>query len=284
MPSQLQNKPRVLHRLLRVLIADDSSIARTTVKKGVSSQRDQAYLETIVCSDGDEAFKILHSKPIDLAFFDINMPGMNGPELVASLRDTPSKNCMTIAMSSHLDDTAEQVLRKYGAYHFIQKPFSYQDVADIFTTFIIITRTYPILLVDDSNTMRRLARRVLEKCRFSFDIHEAHDAESAVKTLLEVRPELVLTDFQMPNIDGIELAGAIRRASEDIGIYMMSTNYTSHLERSAAFIGINGFLKKPFVPDDVDTIMHRYLGLDDPAFGKNRAMFSFLERNQKGAA
>lgn len=269
--------------MLRVLIADDSSIARTTVKKGITSERDQAYLETILCANGAEALEILRSKQIDLAFVDINMPGMNGPDLVAALRDTPSKDCMTVAMSSHLDDTSEQALRKYGAYHFVQKPFSYRDIADIFNTFIIITRTYPLLLVDDSNTMRRLARKVLEKCRFSFEIHEAHDAESAVKTLLEVRPDLVLTDFHMPNIDGLELAGAIRRASEDIGIYMMSTNYTSHLERSAAFVGINGFLKKPFVPDDVDTIMHRYLGLDDPAFGKNRAMFSFLER-QKSVA
>nr|WP_319392010.1 response regulator [uncultured Cohaesibacter sp.] len=269
---------QVLHKLTRVLIADDSSLAREVMKTGIRSQYDIRYLEITIAKDGKEAFTTLMTKEIDLAFMDINMPSMGAKELVSALQGTPSKNCMVVAVSSNLDDKSEKVLAKYQAYHFMQKPFRAQEIADVYLTYLAITRTYSVLIVDDSATMRKLARKVFEKSRFSFDIRDAGSAEEAIYKMREQPPQIVITDFNMPNIDGLELAGAIRNASDKIAIYMMSTNNTSYLERSAAFVGVTGFLGKPFFPADVESIMHNLLGLDTPKFGKTRNMFSFLDR------
>ncbi|WP_316859453.1 response regulator [uncultured Cohaesibacter sp.] len=265
--------------MFRVLIADDSALFRGIVHKGIQVHRDKRYLDINFASDGAEALKILNQKEIDIAFIDINMPHLSGPQLVAELPETRSKNCLVVAISGNMDVKSEAVLQEYGAYHFMQKPFRAQDAADVFMTYIVMTETYPILVVDDSATMRKITRKVLEKSRFSFEIFEADSARNALKSILERRPDLVLTDFHMPDVDGLELAGSIRSVTNRIGIYMMSTSDTDHLERSAAFVGITGFLKKPFSAADIDSIMHSRLGLDTPKFGKTRAMFSFLERD-----
>ncbi|SNY92186.1 Two-component response regulator, PleD family, consists of two REC domains and a diguanylate cyclase (GGDEF) domain [Cohaesibacter sp. ES.047] len=269
---------KTVHRLLRILVADDSSVTRNLVRRGINLHSEKAYFELQLASDGASAFEILRNTSIDLAFIDINMPGLTGPELITAMRGTQSESCLTIAMSTDLDQTSERVFAEYGAYHFIQKPFNSAEIAEIFRTFLVMVRTYSILIVDDSNTMRRLARKVFEKSRFSFDISEAGGVEEAIQVIIAKKPQIIITDYHMPGNDGLQLAGAVRNVSDKIAIYMMSTNDTSFLERSAAFVGVNGFLKKPFGPQDVDCIMHKYLGLDTPKFGKTRNMFSFLQR------
>ncbi len=271
----------MLHKMIRILVADDSSVAREVIKSGIAVHRKTRYFEVDSVDNGRAALSVLKSKPIDIAFIDINMPGMNGPEIVASLHDTQSTNCLAVAVSSNMDQRSENVFKQFGVYHFLKKPFRQEDVAEIVSAYITMTMTYRVLIVDDSATMRKMARRILEGSRFDFEITEADCAQSALRALAAGKFKLVLTDYHMPGGDGIELAGAIRDLSSKIGIYMMSTNDTTYLERSAAFVGISGFLKKPFTPEDIDTIMHQHLDLDAPKFGKVRDMFSFLERERK---
>nr|WP_321444737.1 response regulator [uncultured Cohaesibacter sp.] len=267
-----------IHKLFNILIADDSFVSRDTTRKGINTYCDYAYFDLDIVSDGEAALEILKNKRVDLAFVDINMPGLTGPQIISAMKDTKSADCLMVAMSSDLDQTSERIFEEYRAYHFVQKPFKSDDIAEVFRTYLIMTRTYPILIVDDSKTMRRLARKVLERSRFSFDISEAGGVEEALRGMIAKRPQIVLTDFHMPGNDGLQLAGSIRSVSDKIAIYMMSTTDTGYLERSAAFVGVNGFLKKPFGPDDMDCVMHEYLKLDAPSFGKTRSMFSFLKR------
>lgn len=274
----------MIHKMIRALVADDNSVARDVVKSGISVHSTKRYIEIDAVANGADALALLQKKPIDIAFIDINMPGLEGPDVVSAMRGSKSEHCLTIAMSTSMNQKAEAVLRAYGAYHFLQKPFTPDQVAEIFETYMMMTTAYPILVVDDSATMRKLTRKVLENSRFAFDIGEADSAETALRVIAGGKYRLVLTDFNMPGADGLELAGAIRDLSSKIDVYMMSTNDTTYLERSAAFIGIAGFLKKPFGPSDIDTIMHKYLGLDDPSFGKVRDMFSFLARDNRSQA
>lgn len=274
----------MLHKMIRALVADDSAVAREVVKDGIKLLGSKRYFDVSIAENGQQALDILQNKPVDIAFVDVNMPGASGPEVVAAMQQTQSKGCMSVAMSSSLNARVESVLKEFRAYHFLQKPFRSEDVAEIISSYIIMNETYPILVVDDSATMRKLTRRILENSRFDFEISEAESAEEALKAVKTGKFRLVLTDFNMPGADGLELAGSIRDLSSKIGIYMMSTNDTTYLERSAAFIGINGFLKKPFTACDIDALMHKLLGLDEPRFGKVRDIFSFMERERQRAA
>ncbi|WP_428641199.1 response regulator [Roseibium sp.] len=267
--------------MIRILVADDSGVAREVVNDGINVHRCKRYIEIENVDNGRAALEVLQKKQIDLAFIDVNMPGLDGPEVVKAMSGTKSRDCLAVVTSSQLDNEMAASLRRFGAYHFLKKPFRQDEVSEIVSTYMKMTTTYPILIVDDSATMRKLTRKVLESSRFDFEISEADGAQAALRALSSGRFKLVLTDFHMPGCDGIELAGSIRSLSSKIGIYMMSTNDTTYLERSAAFVGISGFLKKPFNADDIDTIMHQFLELEAPKFGKERDMFSFLSREKK---
>ncbi|WP_157140001.1 response regulator [Roseibium aggregatum] len=271
----------MLHKMIRILVADDSGVAREVINSGIAVHRSKRYIEIDNVDNGRAAVEVLKKKQINMAFIDINMPGLNGPEVIAAMGETKSTGCLTVAISSDLDDRNANTLKKFGAYHFLKKPFNQAEVSEIVSTYMTMTMTYPILIVDDSGTMRKLTRKVLEASRFDFEISEADSAPAALRALASGKFRIVLTDFHMPDVDGIELAGSIRDLSSKIGIYMMSTNDTTYLERSAAFVGINGFLKKPFTAQDIDTLMHKFLELDTPKFGKVRDMFSFMERERK---
>ena len=274
----------MLHKMIRALVADDSSVAREVVRDGIRLLGSKRYFDVSVVADGQEALSVLQNKPVDIAFVDVNMPGLSGPEVVGAMKQTQSKGCLTIAMSSSLNERVESVLKEFGAYHFLQKPFRAENVAEIISSYITMNETYPVLIVDDSATMRKLTRKILEASRFDFEISEADSAETALRAIKTGNFRMVITDFNMPGADGLELAGSIRELSSKIAIYMMSTNDTTYLERSAAFIGINGFLKKPFNAGDIDALMHKLLGLDDPRFGKVRDVFSFMERERQKVA
>ena len=269
--------------MIRILVADDSGVAREVINSGIAVHRSKRYIEIDNVDNGRAAVEVLKKKQIDMAFIDINMPGLNGPEVIAAMGETKSTGCLTVAISSDLDDRNANTLKKFGAYQFLKKPFNQAEVSEIVSTYMTMTTTYPILIVDDSGTMRKLTRKVLEASRFDFEISEADSAAAALRALASGKFRMVLTDFHMPDTDGIELAGAIRDLSSKIGIYMMSTNDTTYLERSAAFVGISGFLKKPFTAQDIDTLMHQFLELDTPKFGKVRDMFSFMERERKAS-
>ncbi|MEP3431272.1 MAG: response regulator [Roseibium sp.] len=271
----------MLHKMIRVLVAEENATARDVVKSGIAVLREKRYIEIDAVSNGYEALQALKMKAYDIAFIDLGLSGHNGQQVFAAIKDTKSFNCLTVAMSNSMDTDDGAVLKQTGAYHYLKKPFRHDDVTDIVATSFLMTSPCPILIVDDSATMRKITRSILENSRFEFEIAEADCAKAALRMLAGGKFKIVLTDFHMPGGDGLELAGAIRDMSSRIGVYMMSTNDTSYLERSAAFIGIAGFLKKPFTSEDIDAVMHEHLELSRPEFGKNLKMFSFESQEKR---
>jgi CheY-like chemotaxis protein len=179
-----------------------------------------------------------------------------------------------------MNDSQRDLFQSRHAYHFLKKPFDKKEAANIIRSHVIMDREYSILVVDDSGTQRKIARRILEASRFKFDIREAENATDAFHQIVLKAPHIILTDFHMPGVDGIEFAGRIREITNKIKIYMMSTDKALYVERSAAFIGTAGFLQKPFTPDDIDALMHKYTNIPIPSFGKRRSTFSFLKKDE----
>lgn len=267
-----------LHKAMCVLVADDSRIARDVVVDGIKQVQKHRYIEVLVANNGAEALEYLRKRKVDLAFVDIHMPELDGVRLIQEVSGTLSENCLLVAMSTDVRDETENVLRKLGVYHFLPKPFTKEDVSGLIWTYVTISTEYPVLVVDDSATMRNITRKILDSSRFHFDVVEAGSGQEALEIMLTRKFPIVITDYNMPDMDGLELAGAIKGRSSKVHVYMMSTNDETFVERSAAFIGVAGYLHKPFTAEDIDMMMHRALELDDPKFGKKADLFSFISR------
>lgn len=105
-----------------------------------------------------------------------------------------------------------------------------------------------ILFVDDSPTVRNLAKSILQG-EDKYEIYTAQDGEKALKMVEKVKLDLIITDINMPNMDGIELIAAIRHnASENsnIPILVVTTEGGSDTKNKGKVAGASGWITKPF--------------------------------------
>jgi CheY-like chemotaxis protein len=100
-----------------------------------------------------------------------------------------------------------------------------------------------ILLIEDNENLRRALHRLLEDAGAD-DITEACDGEEAMSRMPDVRPDLIVTDFQMPQMDGIRFTRAIRAAGIDTPIIMISAMNDPIVTKLALDAGVNKFLCK----------------------------------------
>lgn len=107
-----------------------------------------------------------------------------------------------------------------------------------------------ILIVDDSPTMRRIVSNSLRDAGYS-DFVEAEDGQHALDILSEVPIDLVLTDWNMPNMNGLELTNAIRGHAtlSEVPILMVTTRGVKDDVIAAMQAGANNYIIKPFTPD-----------------------------------
>ena len=109
-----------------------------------------------------------------------------------------------------------------------------------------------ILIVDDFATMRRILRNVLKQIGLT-SIKEADDGKSALKELKKKKFDLVLCDWNMPEMSGIELLKAIRADDElkDIPFVMVTAESQRDNILEAVKAGANNYIVKPFTADTI---------------------------------
>ena len=107
-----------------------------------------------------------------------------------------------------------------------------------------------ILLVDDAAFMRKVIKDALSKAGYS-DLHEAVDGADAVEKYNSLKPDLVLMDITMPNMDGLEALKAIRAADGNANVVMCSAMGQETMVIDAIRSGAKDFIVKPFKPDRV---------------------------------
>ncbi len=109
-----------------------------------------------------------------------------------------------------------------------------------------------VLIVDDSNTMRKIVARSLRQAGIDFDsILEAGDGKEALDVLHANQVDVVLSDINMPNMTGLEFLKAKSEddAIKDIPVVMISTETGADIIDEAKSYGAKGAIKKPFTPE-----------------------------------
>ncbi|MDH2917215.1 MAG: response regulator [Gallionella sp.] len=113
-------------------------------------------------------------------------------------------------------------------------------------------RTVPlIMVVDDSLTVRKITTRLLE--RAGYLVVTAKDGVDALEQLMEISPDLMLLDIEMPRMDGFELAKRLRQDSKTKALpIIMITSRTADKHRNFAMeLGVNEYLGKPFQEEEL---------------------------------
>jgi two-component system, chemotaxis family, chemotaxis protein CheY len=121
---------------------------------------------------------------------------------------------------------------------------------------------YNVLIVDDSPAMRRFVRRVLELTGIELGkCLEANNGQEALDLLRLESVDIVLTDINMPLMDGEELLRALKSDSalQAIPVLVLSTDRSESRVKQMLELGAGGYVGKPFLPGDLGGEMTKLL-------------------------
>ncbi|RMC31331.1 response regulator [Paracoccus alkanivorans] len=120
--------------------------------------------------------------------------------------------------------------------------------------------TTRILAVDDSPTIRALVAKALRPA--GFDVSLASDGVEGVEALPQVDPDLIITDINMPRMDGFGLIESVRanEAYSEVPILVLTTESGADLKARARAAGATGWIVKPFEDARLLAVIDRVLG------------------------
>ena len=203
----------------------------------------------------------------DAVIMDIRMPDMNGLEAARAIRSSGHVNAQSvpiIAMTANAYD--EDVRRSFaaGMDAHLSKPINPEE---LFRTLAQLTVSDDasgdardkILIVDDSDVSRAVLRAALDS---EFDIFEAKDGIAALE-ILDDEPGVcaVITDVQMPGMDGVTLIERIRERSEHDRMAILANTQFGDADQGEKLlrVGADDFIYKPTTSSVVTTRLHNVL-------------------------
>lgn len=118
-----------------------------------------------------------------------------------------------------------------------------------------------ILIVDDSKAMRMIVKRTLRQAGYGDHvIEEAEDGKEAYDAIQKSPPDLLLTDWNMPNMSGIELLETLKKTGPAVKAGFVTTEGTPEMRKRASDAGAIFLITKPFTPENFKEAL-------DPVFG-----------------
>ena len=230
-----------------LIVEDNKALSKLIAKK----------METHLHFDVDVAHSLAEAKAFIkkednyfIALLDLNLPDAPDGEVVDFMI---GKKVPSIVLTGSIDtETRDKILKK-DVIDYVYKG-NMDDVNYIFTLIERLhkNRDIKVLVVDDSMVTRAQIKGFLKQQMFKVMV-AAHGEEALV--FLEDNPDikLVLTDFNMPVIDGIELTKEIRKlqTKNELSIIAMTSSTAEHISAKFLKIGANDFIHKPFTKEEI---------------------------------
>lgn len=121
---------------------------------------------------------------------------------------------------------------------------------------------YRVLVVDDSSSIRAIIKKIIKVSGFDVaEFLDACDGREALSIMAANRVDLVLTDINMPNMNGLELITRIKENDHlaSIPVVVVSTEGSEKKMAEAMALGAVGYVKKPFVPEEIKQTLNNIL-------------------------
>jgi len=117
-----------------------------------------------------------------------------------------------------------------------------------------------ILIADDSRAMRLVIGHMLRQAGFQgHQIVEATDGEHALGVVAQEKPDLILSDWNMPNKTGIEFLQSLRQEGIDTVFGFVTTEVSQEMRTLASESGASFLIGKPFTPEDFQRALEKYI-------------------------
>ncbi len=233
---------------VRIIVAEDSNVFTSMIS---TRMRELFGIDVEICRTFEDlqAANELSDEPVTLAISNINLPGAENGEALEYLIDL---NIPVIVFTGTFQEQTREKLLSKDIVDYILKDniFAVEMLAESVYRFLTNHRHH-VLIVDDSPTARALLSSRLK--RYNFRVSTAESGAKALE-ILKASPDigLVVTDYNMPDIDGFELTRRIRgaRGSHELRIIGVSSSTNRLLSARFLKVGGNDFMLRPFIDEE----------------------------------
>lgn len=232
----------------RIVVAEDSNVFTSMIGQKFKESFD---INIEICRSFEElqlAFDY-GERPITLAISNINLPGAENGEALEYLAGLSIP--IIVFTGTFHEKTREGILARDIVDYVIKDSILAIDMLAESVCRFLTNHRHHVLIVDDSPTARALLRGRLE--RFNFKVSAAESGKEAL-SILKVTPDigLVVTDYNMPDIDGFELTRRLRsvRGSHELRIIGVSSSENRFLSARFLKAGGNDFMLRPYVDEE----------------------------------
>jgi len=232
----------------KILIVEDNKALSKLIAKKISQNTN---FEVDVAHSLKEAQVLIgKGSRYFLALLDLNLPDAPDGEVVDYIL---SKLIPSIVLTANVDiKTRENILKK-DVIDYVYKG-NMDDVNYIFTLIQRLSknREYKVMVVDDSITMRNEIKRMLSAQMYKV-FSAAHGEEALVYLKDNPDIKLILTDYNMPVIDGFEFTKQVREeySKVELSIIGITANTDEMISSKFLKIGANDFINKPFTKEEL---------------------------------
>jgi two-component system chemotaxis response regulator CheY len=126
--------------------------------------------------------------------------------------------------------------------------------------------SFNVLIVDDSKSVRSVIKKIIAISGFQVgNCYEAVNGKQALEILSKEWVDIILSDLNMPEMNGLEMLAAIKadRDLQEIPVIIISTEGSDEKIKSVLEMGAKQFIKKPFSPEYVRKVLYEVIGMED---------------------
>jgi len=193
-----------------VLVVDDDPIIRRLLQETLTL----AGFRVVSTGNGAEVVAMAQQHAPALILLDVLMPGMDGWNVLRSLKQQPELAKIPVVILSNISDKVFAF--SLGAADYLQKPINVEVLVPVVQYWVRRGESNTILIVEENNDLRAHLARQMEAANWK--VAQASNGAEALATLRHNRPSMVVLDWSMPELDGLQFMRQMKSVSAGIGI------------------------------------------------------------------
>ncbi|MBE7472532.1 MAG: hypothetical protein DPW09_07115 [Anaerolineae bacterium] len=221
-----------------VLVIDDDPVVRDLMQRFLVKEGFRVQL----AANGEIGLHLAKELRPAAITLDVMMPGMDGWAVLTALKADPDLADIPVVMLTMVDE--KNLGYALGASDYLTKPIERNRLLTVLNKYRCHQPECPVLLVEDDPLTREMMRRILEK--EGWQVVEAGNGRVALEKVAECRPEVILLDLMMPEMDGFQFLAQLRQEFQglNIPVVVVTAMNLSELERQQLNGSVTQILQK----------------------------------------
>ena len=272
-----ESKPEVSEESPLILLVDDSRLIHRVIGDIL---KDDGF-RVVDALDGVEGFDKAQEFMPDLIISDIDMPNCNGYEMCRKIKETEkTQNIPIVMLSARGGGIDIDKGFDVGVNDFLTKPVEANELVSRIRLILGSDEQQTrekILVVEDLTVQRNFISQGLSQQ--GFDVVTAADGQEGLEVAIEQEPALVITDLDMPIMNGRDLCREIRKNEvlKDIPVIMLTASDSKVDEAKGRHAGVDAYLSKPFSPDKLVVVAERLISEKNLTYESERRLRLIVE-------